>query len=523
MKKLLLVSTTFFFLTISQAQNTFQKTVGDEFATSYGYSITQANDGGYAICGFFDSWFPNYRDVYVLKFDVFGNLLWTKTIGGTSLDAGNSIIQTSDNGYAVCGYISTSNNDQDVYVMKLDSIGNLLWSKTVGGSGAEIGNSIIQTPDGGYAIGGYTTSYGAGYTDIYALKLDSGGSLLWTKTIGGTNGDEGQSIIQADNGGYVIAGSTRSYGEGNHDVYIIKLDSNANLLWTKTVGGTGWDDGMSVVQTNDGGYAICGYSDSNSNSTSYSYVVKLDSSGSLQWTKHVGANGFNTDNSYSIFQTADGGYALGGFTTSSLNGEASIVKLDSAGSLLWAKSIGGNGVDVAYSILQSSDGGYVMCGYTSSFSSSSESVYFLKFDSIGNICGTPGGGGWAQPSGGIEGPGGGVVSSGGIAYTFNSIVGSNGTQTDTCLTGVNELKEENMISVFPNPFYSQTTIHFAKQLKNATLIVYNSFGQEIKQINNISGDMVTLSRDNLPIGLYFIRLTEHGKTFSAEKLVITDN
>jgi len=152
-----------------------------------------------------------------------------KAIGGKNDDEGNSLIQTSDGSYAIAGTTkSFGAGERDVYVVKLDANGNLQWTKTIGGKEDDKGYSLIQTSDGGYAIAGVTKSFGAGERDVYVVKLDAKGNLQWTKTIGGPKDDWGLSLIQTSDGGYAIAGSTESFGAGGKDVYVIKLDRNGD-------------------------------------------------------------------------------------------------------------------------------------------------------------------------------------------------------------------------------------------------------------------------------------------------------
>ena len=152
-----------------------------------------------------------------------------KAIGGPAIEAGKSLIQTSDGGYAIAGNTSSFGaGENDVYVVKLDAKGNLQWTKTIGGPDIDESQSLIQTSDGGYAIAGYTTSFGAGYADVYVIKLDAKGNLQWTKTIGGPDDESGNSLIQTVDGGYVIAGTTESFGAGGKDVYVVKLDRNGD-------------------------------------------------------------------------------------------------------------------------------------------------------------------------------------------------------------------------------------------------------------------------------------------------------
>jgi len=228
-------------LLIKQSGSLFQKTIGGT-GDDYGYSIQQTSDGGYVITGETSSFGAGYSDVFVIKLDSSGNLSWAKTIGGTYSDYGYSIQQTSDGGYVITGETSSFGAGYyDVFVIKLDSSGNLSWAKTIGGTSWDYGYSIQQTSDGGYVITGGTYSFGAGYSDVFVIKLDSSGNLSWAKTIGGTGWDYGFSIQQTSDGGYVITGRTYSFGAGYSDVFVIKLDSSGNLSWAKTIGGTSWD------------------------------------------------------------------------------------------------------------------------------------------------------------------------------------------------------------------------------------------------------------------------------------------
>jgi len=305
----------------------------------WGESLIQTSDGGYAIAGTTTSFGAGEVDVYVVKLDAHGNLQWTKTIGGKGWDAGLSLIQTSDGGYAIAGYTSLIfEGGGDVYLVKLDAKGNLQWTKNIGGPGNEIGHSLIQTSDGGYAIAGKTYSFGAGWADVYVVKLDANGNLQWTKTIGGKDFEAGYSLIQTSDGGYAIAGYTDSFGAGREDVYVVKLDAKGNLQWTKTIGGSKRDWGESLIQTSDGGYAIAGTTTSFGAGGRDVYVIKLDAKGNLQWTKTIG--GRSVEKGSSLVQTSDGGYVIAGETESfgARNGDVYVVKLDRNGDACCAVS-----------------------------------------------------------------------------------------------------------------------------------------------------------------------------------------
>jgi len=393
----------------------FCKAIGGPYI-EVGASLIQTSDGGYAIAGSTSSFGAVEVDVYVVKLDANGNLQWTKTIGGPGYDWGKSLIQTSDGGYAIAGYTSLIYEEGgDVYLVKLDAHGNLQWTKTIGGPKDDRGFSLIQTSDGGYAIAGSTSSFGAGEGDVYVIKLDANGNLQWTKTIGGPKDDRGFSLIQTSDGGYAIAGITESFGAGEKDVYVVKLDAKGNLQWTKTIGGKSWDEGHSLIQTSDGGYAIAGYTSSFGAGEMDVYVIKLDSNGNLQWTKTIGGPGY--DWGKSLIQTSDGGYAIAGYTSSFGAGKMDVyvIKLDSNGNLQWTKTIGGPDFDWGESLIQTSDGGHAIAGYTSSFGVGGDDVYVVKLDKNGDACCAV-----SQTS---------QVGSGGILDSPTPSIGSGGTLT----------------------------------------------------------------------------------------------
>jgi hypothetical protein len=200
--------------------------------------------------------------------------VWEKTYGGRGDDEAKSIQQTKDGGYIVAG-----GNSADVYVIKLDANGNKSWEKTYGGSDDDIANSIQQTKDGGYIVAGGTHSFGAGRGDVYVIKLDANGNKVWEKTYGRRGDDEAKSIQQTTDGGYIVAGYTKSFGAGGEDFYIIKLDANGNMVWEKTYGGSDDDGAHSIQQTSDGGYIVAGRTYSFGIEGFDIYVIKMDAEG----------------------------------------------------------------------------------------------------------------------------------------------------------------------------------------------------------------------------------------------------
>jgi len=301
------------------------------------------------------------------------------------------------------------------------------WEKTFGGSYDDNGRSVQQTSDGGYIIAGQTCSYGAGDYDVYLVKTDSAGNMQWQKTFGGSHYDGGYSVQQTTDGGYIIAGETYSSSAGSHDVYLVKTDSSGNLQWQKTFGGSRFDYGYSVQQTTDGGYVIAGETSSYGAGGCDVYLVKTDSSGNLQWQKTFGGSG--SDYGRSIQQTTDGGYIIAGGTGSYSAGrdDVYLVKTDSAGNMQWQKTFGGSDFDYGRSVQQTSDGGYIIAGHTGSYGTGSSDVYLVKTDSAGNLQ-------WEKTFGGSYYDGGYSVqqtSNGG--YIIAGRTGSYGTGGDVYL------------------------------------------------------------------------------------------
>ncbi len=305
-------------------------------ATDYGYSVQQTSDGGFIITGYTQSFGAGGWDVYLIKTLSDGTIAWTKTYGGTGADYAQSVQQTTDGGYIIAGYTPSFGAAGDnVYLIKTNASGNIGggqgWAKTYGGTGLDYGYFVRQTSDGGYIISGGTTSYGAGGMDVYLLKTSPDGTLQWTKTFGGTKPDYGESVQQTADGGFIIGGYTSSFGAGNSDMYLLKTSSDGTLQWTKTYGGTGWDYGYSVQQTTDGGFVIAG--ESNLGTGSYDFfLVKTTSDGSVQWTQTFGGTSA-TEIANSVQQTADGGYIIAGETNTFGAGSADffLVKTDANG------------------------------------------------------------------------------------------------------------------------------------------------------------------------------------------------
>jgi hypothetical protein len=318
-----------------------------------------------------------------------GQTSWWRTYGGTNYDYGRSVQQTTDGGYIIAGTtFSFGAGQYDVYLIKTDAEGDTLWTRTYGGTGLDYGRSVQQTSDGGYIVAGDKESDGPERIEVYLIKTNASGDTLWTRTCGGTNTDGGYSVQQTSDGGYIIAGRAESFGAGNGDVYLIKTNASGDTLWTRTCGGTEYDLGYSVQQTTDGGYIITGYTYSFGAGQYDVYLIKIDASGDTLWTRTYGGSG--GDIGYSVQQTTDGGYIITGYTYSFGAGAPDsanvyLIKTSASGDTLWTRTCGGTNTDGGYSVQQTADGAYIVAGQTYSFGAGGYDVYLIKTDSLGKV------------------------------------------------------------------------------------------------------------------------------------------
>jgi len=356
----------------------WQKTFGGS-GHDIGSSVKQTLDGGYIIAGWTESFGEGMSDIYLLKTDASGELIWQRTFGGSGEDNAQAVQNTSDGGYIIVGHtFSFGSGDPDVYLLRTDTFGQLIWQRTFGGSGWDWGYSVQQTSDGGYIIVGWTDSFGAGEGDVYLIKTDPSGNLVWQRTFGGSKFDSGSSVQQTSDGGYIIVGWTQSFGAGSSDIYLLKTDASGQLIWQTTFGGSSGEVGFSIQQTSDGGYIILGYTLSFGQGGYDVYLVKTNSTGSLIWQKSFGGSG--DEGGASVCRTADGGYIVAGWTDSFGAGEGDVylIKTDPSGNLVWQRTFGGSKVDTGNFVQQTTDGGYIIAGWTSSFGAGETDVYLTK-------------------------------------------------------------------------------------------------------------------------------------------------
>jgi hypothetical protein len=560
--------------TYDNGDTLWTKTYGPNIGDDQGWSIQNTSDGGYIAAGYSDSFGAGDYDMYLIKTDVNGNVIWettyggiddekcatvqqssddkfiivgstqsfgaggndiyivktgiqmdtvwTNTYGGTGDDRGFAVQQTSNNNYIVVGKTTSfglRGDSADVYLIHTDVDGNTIWTQTYGGTGDDGGYSVNQTTDGGYIITGYTNSYGAGRSDVYLVKTDADGDTNWTRTYGGSANDGGYSVNRTTDGGYIITGYTYPFGVLRSEVYLIKTNSSGDTAWTKTYGWVDDDEGFSVNQTSDGGYIITGYTyriDQND-----VYLIKTNANGDTIWTKTYGSA--KDDGGCSVYQTSDGGYIITGYTNPFDNYDVYLIKTDVNGDTIWTKTFGGTGDDVGHSVYETFNGGYIITGYSNSFSDGDYDVYLIRTDGNGSLLFSETYGGSRDDRGYslYQTSDGGYIITG---YTNSFGAGNNDvflikTEEDEA-THVQEQESPNKV-VFtlysePNPFKNQTTITYGfPQPSNVCITIYNLIGQRLKiltdqwynaGVHKILWNGKDERSNTVPSGVYFTRI-----------------
>lgn len=347
-------------------------------------NIFQTNDGGYIIAGRTTSVGAGSGDAWLVKANAFGNIEWNKTYGGSLDDRANDMCKTSDGGYALAGLTNSFGAGiADYWLIRVNATGEMLWNKTYGGIGEEQVNWVIQTRDGGFAMAGRTNSTGAGSSDIWLVKTNANGDMVWNMTYGGAAAEFGMEVIQTSDGGYVVVGYTSSFGAGGSDVWLIKTDASGNPVWNKTYGGTGTEQAYTIVQTTDGGFAITGLTTTWGAGGNDAWLVKTDTSGNALWNKTYGGNA--TEYGIHGSQSTDGGYVICGTTTTFGAGgyDAWLVKTDDGGNMLWNKTFGGSRTEIAWSMSETKDGGFIIGAATHSYgfgTSAAADMFLIKTD-----------------------------------------------------------------------------------------------------------------------------------------------
>jgi hypothetical protein len=482
------------------AQTTFQCSYGLlNNPNLHGCSIKQMDDGGYAILAEYKN-NNNDGDFWLIRINSVGDTLWTMVYGRSFEDVPVAFQKTFDGGFIMCGYSHDSLlGDYDISLIKANENGDTVWTRSFGGPLNEYANAILQTNDSGFILVGRTNSFGAGLYDIYLIKTNSTGEILWTKTFGGSGMEYGNSICILNDGGYIIAGTTRSFGFPPEDIYLIRTDQNGDTLLTQTIGSTADDWSRSVVQTSDSEIVIVGGTSGFGLGGGNIFLVKTNLNGGIIWSKtysyanYVGECITNTLNNELIITGGDLGAAL--------------IKTNENGDTLWTWEYGGSTGDYGFSVCETNDNGYIITGRTR-ISMSTFATCIIKTDVNGNS-------GCFQEKRMID-----VSPQIPLVTKPHTIVSFGGNESvhqifqtqlveeysKKCLsTEVNGNTFGNILSLSPNPFTSQFLI---KGTTHQGLVqIFDLAGKEVKHVKAIK-DETQINCEDLNGGFYFVKYIE---------------
>lgn len=518
-----------FFTTIkTEAQPSFFKTYGGT-SFDWGYGVVQTADGGYAGAGYTHSYGAGNNDLYFVKTDSIGNVMWTKSYGSTWIDEGRALIATNDGGYAICGEAWFSNNNYDYYLVKTDSAGTILWSKLYGGNDEDKPYAMAETNDGGFVICGTSRSFPSQNTIVTLIvRTDANGDTIWSKHYdGGLTYSYGQDIKSLSNGNFIIAGYNWASSTGGDDPMLMEIDSAGNVLWAKKYDHPGGGAGelYRVIQDSTGDFVAVGQSFDAVGQTLEGFAMKTDSIGQLLWEKVYGEPGGN-ESFFDIYPLANDRYSVTGniyrpFTYIDI----SLLILNNSGDTVWTRAYGGSSIENGMAIKRTRDNGFIITGNTLTFGSGSGDLYLLKTDSSGNSgCADIIAAGYmlynlSAPTE-INIPM--INYRGGFQMNPSSFTFSGCVSIDVCppLSDDYYTIVNNTISVFPNPVSENIFFNLGDSIQQGELIISDQFGR-ILLSNKFDGNFrLEFSTLEFSDGLYFYQVMKEGKLLFANKFIV---
>jgi len=369
-----LLSTSHFLLFGDPPDTLWTRTYGGA-GIDVAYSVCETSDGGYIATGYTYSFGAGQQDAYLVRTNSNGDVVWTQTFGYASMDGAHFVREASDHGYVIAGYTEAfGGGGKNMYLIKTDSSGNAEWLRTYATPLMDVAYGFCETPDSGYIFVGYKNGP-SGWVkgDLWILKTDATLDTLWTTEYGGAGEDYGVTIQPTLDGNYIIAGITSSFGANGKNVWVLKIDSSGDTLWTKVYGNNLEDVGYGVCSTSDGGYIIAGYINGTGQWTAGDlWLLKTDAVGDTLWTQIYGTGG--EDFGFDVYETPDGGYVTAGRSTNDIW----LLRTDELGDTIWTQKYGGMGTESALALDMTSDGGYIIGGYTDSFGYGANDFWLIR-------------------------------------------------------------------------------------------------------------------------------------------------
>lgn len=382
-----ILSTIIFFLTvcISYAQLSVQKSFGDS-GHEIAFNVDELTDSTYVLTGYTTS-FSSDKDIVVMNLDSIGGIIWTRTLRGEKIDVARKITATDDGGMILVGSTASFGaGRRDVFVAKLDKEGKTEWAKTYGGENMEYAFAVHPTIDGGYIISGETSSFGVQSTDILVLKIDGRGNLQWAKAIGGENVEYAFDALEHYDG-YLVGFETNTWTIGKKDIGLLKLDKKGNFVWMKTYGGSSEDNITAMITQDDGSIAMVGLTASFGYGNLDGFFIKCDKGGNIIFSRTYGDTGAEV---FQGIMKSPEGYVIGGFSNSFndqlLAEDILLIKVNEKGRTKWSKLYGGKYSDVGLNMIRTSRNEILVVGKTESFSGRDDNdIYLVKNADNGSL------------------------------------------------------------------------------------------------------------------------------------------
>ena len=391
---------------------------GYAFSRTYGgyendsaVAAEEVSGGGFVLAGETGSFGVRGTDAWVVRVDAGGGMVWERSYGDGNDDVANAIRVTSDGGFVVAGTTESFGVGADgaMWVLKLDGDGGVDWQKTIAGGS---GNSVAIAGGGGYFVAGATTVHGAGSSDAWVVKLANDGTVEWQNTYGDTQNDVAYTVAATDDDGCVVAGWT-SRGTMYAQIWVMKLAADGSVTWSKSIGGTGdgGEDARAIQQTSDGGFIVVGWTMSYGAGDADVWVIKLDSAGDVEWQNTYG--GTAADRGFGVSQVSGGGYLVAGRSESFGAGGADmwLLRLQSGGAVDWQRTYGSSYDEQARATFETSSDYYVVVGKDAYYGASGEDFWLIKMDTDGNVAS-------GCPDGMIDSPSAGATASDAAAEDF---------------------------------------------------------------------------------------------------------
>jgi hypothetical protein len=465
---------TFFLLPIMViAQTTFEKTFEGK-GHAEGFAICETSDGGFVATGFTRPLAKDSVDVFVVKVDNLGQLQWSKIYGGDETDRAYAICAAANGECFIAGYTQSWGQNGDCYLLKINANGDTIWTKFYGRQMYDRANSVVETFAGKFVTAGFTEYGENGNYDVYLTKMDGNSQINWSKSLGEFSSEEGHALIQDADGGFVIVGSQTVGTSSNKELMIMKTDSSGTVDWITTYGGDKNDLARSIKQLDDKGFIITGYTQSFGVNSYNVYLIRTDENGDTLWTRVIGD--VTRSEGYDVIEAVDNGFIIvGGWDSNVL-----MMKTDTNGDTVWTRKYAteSNGFEIGHSIKKTADGGYVIGGYYNDYPG--YELYIIKTDSEGMVTG--------------------------IIYPHRQLVR-------------NFYLHQN----HPNPFNPKTVISWQLAVSSdVELGVYNLLGQKVATL--VSEKMpagyheVEFNGQNLSSGIYLYRI-QAGEWQDVKKMI----